>query len=451
MYRSVTIALLLVLLILPVCANIVAVGNVSALVFQGSYISIDAVGTRHPGDKITITATTDLPVGSLVLFEVYPSPNSLTRIGTAGEYSGASGTVAVYSMQNGNHNLLGFPVDLSTFQPGVYTIRATAFDNDITGSGQFTVAPTVTNTLPLALFTYKPDPAIVNEPVVFDGTGSRDPDGKILTYQWDFGDDTAPSGEARPSHTYPSTGLYRVTLKVMDDNQQFGQASDDVNVVAPIPPVADFSMSPSTGQAYENHPFAVSLSDKSTGSPLTWAWYVDDTLVSQLPTYSQSIFTKPGNYTIRLVVTNGFGTSEKKKTVTIKPFYPTTTPVTVIPTSQSTTTITTVATTPVVPCSTCDPCLIFGIPCLWIDIFVIIIVIVVAGYIWTHRPQTPQPPQDPPQEPLKISDSTEPQDPPPPEVTIEARGGILPRGLDLTNLDIHVEVEAGIKHHDKEE
>ena len=318
-YRSVTIALLLVLLILPVCANIVAVGNVSALVFQGSYISINDVGTRHPGDKITITATTDLPVGSQVLFEVYPAPLQ-TRKSTAGEFSGALGTVAVYSTQNSNYNLLGFPVDLTTFQPGVYTIHATTVDNDITGSGQFTVAPTVTNNLPLAMFTFKPDPAIVNEPVFFDGTGSRDPDGKIMTYHWDFGEDSASSYEAKPSHIYRSAGLYRVTLKVMDDNQQFGQASDDVNVVVPVPPVADFSMSPSTGQAYENHPFAVSLADKSTGSPLTWAWYVDDTLVSQLPTYSQSIFTKPGNYTIRLVVTNGFGRSEKKQPVTVLPF-----------------------------------------------------------------------------------------------------------------------------------
>ena len=166
--------------------------------FREVISQIDNVGTRHPGDKITITATTDLPVGSQVLFEVYPSPNSLTRKSTAGEFSGASGTVTVYSGQDRKHNLLGFPVDLSTFQPGVYTIRATAVDNDITGSGQFTVAPTVTNNLPLALYSpVKPDPAIVNEPVVFDGTGSKDPDGKILTWQWDFGDDTPLIGRGQ--------------------------------------------------------------------------------------------------------------------------------------------------------------------------------------------------------------------------------------------------------------
>ncbi len=438
-----------------------AVGNVSAIVYQGSYITVGNVGTWHPGDKITITAMTDLPVGSQVLFEVAPSPNSLTRTGTAGQYSGASGTVTVYSGQDRKQNLLGFPVDLSTFQPGVYTIRATAVDNDITGSGQFTVAPTVTNNLPLAMFTFKPDPAIVNEPVFFDGMGSKDPDGKILTYQWDFGDDTPLSDKARPSHTYRSTGLFRVTLKVMDDNQQFGQAYNDVNVVVPVPPVADFSMSPSTGRAYENHPFAVSLSDKSTGSPLTWAWYVDDTLVSQLSTYSRSIFTKPGNYTIRLVVTNGFGTSEKKLPVTVLPFVTSpTTPVTVIPVSQldttvrPTTTIITSLTTPVVPCTTCDPCLIFGVPCLWIEIFVVIIVIIVlliALKQLLRRPGITHGSRKQTHGHRETDNHQQKSDLSLPDVSITARGGISPRGQDVTNPDIHMEVETGIEHHLKEE
>ena len=52
--------------------------------------------------------------------------------------------------------------------------------------------------------------------VLFDATGSKDPDGRIIAYQWVFGDGTTGSG-ARLKHTYPNVGLYDVTLLVRDD------------------------------------------------------------------------------------------------------------------------------------------------------------------------------------------------------------------------------------------
>jgi hypothetical protein len=52
--------------------------------------------------------------------------------------------------------------------------------------------------------------------VSFDASCSYDPDGSVVSYQWDFGDggwDTA----AATSHTYWSPGSYTVTLTVTDD------------------------------------------------------------------------------------------------------------------------------------------------------------------------------------------------------------------------------------------
>jgi hypothetical protein len=50
----------------------------------------------------------------------------------------------------------------------------------------------------------------------FDGQASRDEDGKILHYQWDFGDGAHETGMTT-SHTYLSAGRYEVTLTVTDD------------------------------------------------------------------------------------------------------------------------------------------------------------------------------------------------------------------------------------------
>jgi len=50
----------------------------------------------------------------------------------------------------------------------------------------------------------------------FSSTGSADPDGKPLTYSWNFGDGAAISPEANPQHTYANAGLYQARLTVSD-------------------------------------------------------------------------------------------------------------------------------------------------------------------------------------------------------------------------------------------
>jgi len=52
---------------------------------------------------------------------------------------------------------------------------------------------------------------------IFDGTKSYDPDGKIISYDWDFGDGKKASG-ATVTHAYAKTGKYIVKLTVTDDS-----------------------------------------------------------------------------------------------------------------------------------------------------------------------------------------------------------------------------------------
>lgn len=50
-----------------------------------------------------------------------------------------------------------------------------------------------------------------------DGTGSFAPCGKIVSYQWDFGDGTKKNGR-RTSHLYTKAGRYSVSLFLIDNN-----------------------------------------------------------------------------------------------------------------------------------------------------------------------------------------------------------------------------------------
>ena len=60
--------------------------------------------------------------------------------------------------------------------------------------------------------------------VRFDGTGSFDPEGQPLTYEWEFGDDTPVGTGALLSHTFNAADLYTVTLTVRDASGASGSA-----------------------------------------------------------------------------------------------------------------------------------------------------------------------------------------------------------------------------------
>jgi PKD repeat protein len=55
-----------------------------------------------------------------------------------------------------------------------------------------------------------------NQTIVFDASGSIDPDGVIISNVWDFGDGTTGSGQTL-NHTYIQPGIYQVTLAVTDN------------------------------------------------------------------------------------------------------------------------------------------------------------------------------------------------------------------------------------------
>jgi glucose/arabinose dehydrogenase len=82
--------------------------------------------------------------------------------------------------------------------------------------------------------------------VSFDGTGSSDPDGDTLSYDWDFDDGSPHTAGPTTSHTYTATGTYTATLTVNDGHggSDSAQVRIDVGNTPPTPsidaPAADF-------------------------------------------------------------------------------------------------------------------------------------------------------------------------------------------------------------------
>lgn len=102
-------------------------------------------------------------------------------------------------------------------------------------SVEITVMPANRN--PEAVFSVNPDSGIDTETVLsFDASGSSDPDGDNLTYQWNFGDGDQASGR-NVSHTFVLASSYTITLTASDGDGGEDSVGLTVDVAAaPEPP-----------------------------------------------------------------------------------------------------------------------------------------------------------------------------------------------------------------------
>jgi len=94
------------------------------------------------------------------------------------------------------------------------------------------------NLPPTAFFTVSKSAVQVNESVTFDASGSSDPDGTIIGYDWNFGDGEVGSGVS-VTHAWPSEGSKTVTLTVTDDDGASDSAEITIQVSTIPPPPED--------------------------------------------------------------------------------------------------------------------------------------------------------------------------------------------------------------------
>jgi len=82
---------------------------------------------------------------------------------------------------------------------------------------------------PFASFTHSPLDPYIGETVTFDASDSYDPDGIIVSYIWDFGDDSSGEGNIT-THLYADGGTYTVTLSVIDNENLNSVSTTEITV-----------------------------------------------------------------------------------------------------------------------------------------------------------------------------------------------------------------------------
>ena len=126
-------------------------------------------------------------------------------------------------------------------EDGTHTVTVYAEDNrgnSKTCNWSFTVR--TENKPPIPKFSYSPCPIVVNQTVEFNASLSYDPDGFIVSYEWDFGDGNVTStAEETIKHSYSEAGSYEVTLTVTDDDGATNSTTKVVTVQPDtIPPAS---------------------------------------------------------------------------------------------------------------------------------------------------------------------------------------------------------------------
>ncbi|HEX6667665.1 MAG TPA: PKD domain-containing protein [Solirubrobacterales bacterium] len=218
----------------PVGEPIVVSGGVQAIAITPDGSSLYATTNTdlaYAVDTATNQVRATIPVGN------EPRAMAITPDGGRAYVSNADdGTVSVIDTRL--NQVIGAPIPVGITSRAVAIAEGHAFVTSF-GTDNIAVIDTTTNTLvgppiegggklegiatvpdlaPTAAFSAPAARIRPGDPVSLDASASKDPDGRISTFAWAFGDGQAVTATApATTHVFATPGTYAVTLKVTDN------------------------------------------------------------------------------------------------------------------------------------------------------------------------------------------------------------------------------------------
>lgn len=141
--------------------------------------------------------------------------------------------------------------------------------------------------------------------VDFNEISNADSGAVITSYSWDFGDSSAISTVANPTHTYPGVGIYYACLTIQTSSGCTDTYCSQVNVGGANTCTAGFnsSFNPATNEIdFNNTSF-------SNDSIIRFEWTLGDGTTS-LATNPSHLYVVPGTYQVCLTITTANGCTD---------------------------------------------------------------------------------------------------------------------------------------------
>lgn len=202
---------------------------------------------------------------------------------------------------------------------GVYTVTLTVNYLDLKSGEPFEdsykTQVGIANENTAASFIANPDSGETPLNVHFDATASYDPDGQIVSYEWDMNNDGKfddATGE-EVDHTFTQEGDYTVTLRVTDNSGAYSTVSKVIKAGSVGGLRAAISSSAGTNGTYTvgtEYEFNGSLSQIDTGKITKYTWNFGDGTSLQSKTVKHT-YTKEGTYTLSLSVQDSDGNTDE--------------------------------------------------------------------------------------------------------------------------------------------
>ncbi len=180
------------------------------------------------------------------------------------------------------------------------------------------------NQMPVARFSYNPTDPRTRESVEFNAYSSYDPDGSIVSYQWDFnGDGRTDASGRRVINRFYSSGRYNVSLTVEDNDGATTSVTSTLNVSSENQqPTPRFTYSPSRPETGERVNFDGTSSYDPDGSIVSYRWdFNGDGFADASGSRVSYSFSTSGSNRATLTVVDNDGASSST-TVTVRVVQP---------------------------------------------------------------------------------------------------------------------------------
>jgi len=193
---------------------------------------------------------------------------------------------------------------------GINKISIRAFDGEFYTEDSFFVIVNSINDAPIADID-GPYSGNMYQEIEFDASGSKDYDGYIVNYEWDFNNDGVyETSGIKPTYTWYGVGDYTINLRVKDNEDVYGYDSTNVHIDDYLFNVV-LNANPDSGIA----PLDVDFSYEINGGTGPFSYYWDfgdsESYSTTNPIPQSHRYNNPDTYVACLKITDGLGLTAK--------------------------------------------------------------------------------------------------------------------------------------------